>query len=109
MNTSPAPAADLQAVLQRHFDTATFRPGQREALAAVLAGEDTLVVVPTGTGKSLIYQLAALVLSGTVLVLSALIQLMRHQIEDLRARDFPHVAMPHSQVPEAEQRCAPTR
>ena len=58
-------AIDLNAALRHHFAFPNFRSGQREALEYVLAGRDTLVVMPTGHGKSLIYQLAALLLPGT--------------------------------------------
>ena len=73
-------------ILQRHFAFPGFRPGQREALELVLAGADTLVVMPTGHGKSLIYQLAALLLPGTALVVSPLISLMKDQVDSLVRR-----------------------
>ena len=56
---------DLHAALHRHFIFPEFRPGQQEALTHILEGRDALVVMPTGSGKSLIYQLAALSLDGT--------------------------------------------
>src|SRR5579883_2925216 len=96
--TSPAEDA-----LRRYFGVAGFRPGQREALDALLAGEDALVILPTGGGKSLIYQLAGLLLPGTTLVVSPLIALMRDQIRALQERGYPGAAMLHSQVPDAEQ------
>ncbi|MDQ6815999.1 MAG: DEAD/DEAH box helicase, partial [Actinomycetota bacterium] len=52
---------ELDGALQRHFGFSAFRPGQREACAAAIAGRDVLVVMPTGSGKSLCYQLPALV------------------------------------------------
>ncbi len=73
------------AALQRHFGFTTLRPGQAEAIAHVLAGRDTLVVMPTGAGKSLIYQLPALVSSGTTLVISPLVALMKDQVDSLVA------------------------
>ena len=57
-------AADLQNVLRDSFGLDEFRPGQQEAAEAVLAGRDALVIMPTGSGKSLIYQLPALLLPG---------------------------------------------
>lgn len=78
--------SDLNSALQRHFSFPGFRPGQREALELVLAGADTLVVMPTGHGKSLIYQLAALLLPGTALVVSPLISLMKDQVDSLVRR-----------------------
>jgi hypothetical protein len=98
--SEPAPAED---VLRRYFGVAGFRPGQREALDALLAGEDALVILPTGGGKSLIYQLAALLLPGTTLVVSPLIALMRDQIRALQERGYPGAAVLHSQVPQTEQ------
>ncbi|MDQ1443799.1 MAG: ATP-dependent helicase RecQ [Acidimicrobiaceae bacterium] len=64
-----------------------LRPGQEEALAAVLAGRDTLAVLPTGSGKSAIYQLAALLIDGPTVVVSPLIALQRDQVESLAALD----------------------
>lgn len=65
---------------------ATFRPGQEPAVRSLLAGKHTLVVMPTGSGKSLIYQLAALCLPGAALVISPLIALMKDQVDGLEAR-----------------------
>ncbi len=72
--------------LRRQFGFPAFRPGQEEALSHVLAGRDTLVVMPTGSGKSLIYQLAALMLPGTALVISPLVALMKDQVDGLARR-----------------------
>jgi ATP-dependent DNA helicase RecQ len=72
-----------QRVLQRVFGLDEFRPGQREIIAAVLAGRDTIGVMPTGAGKSLCYQVPALLLHGTTLVISPLISLMKDQSEKL--------------------------
>ena len=78
---------DLHAALHRHFNFPAFRPGQEEALQqSVLAGHHTLVVMPTGSGKSLIYQLAALQLPGATLVISPLIALMKDQVDSLTRR-----------------------
>ncbi len=77
---------DLEAALLHHFRYPEFRPGQREALDQVLAGRDTLVVMPTGSGKSLIYQLAALARPGTGLVVSPLVALMKDQVDGLARR-----------------------
>src|SRR5215203_2854575 len=98
------PAAGPEDALVRFFDLTTFRPGQREALDAVLAGSDTLVVLPTGAGKSLIYQVAGLLLPGVTLIVSPLIALMRDQTERLRERAISGVGVLHSQILESEQR-----
>jgi ATP-dependent DNA helicase RecQ len=76
---------DLGAALHRHFPHDDFRPGQAEVIAAVLRGESVLAVMPTGAGKSLCYQLAALLLPRTTLVISPLIALMKDQIDGLPA------------------------
>jgi len=78
-------ASALDAALARLGYTA-FRPGQREAVEILLARGHLLLVAPTGGGKSLAYQLPALVLPGTTLVISPLIALMRDQVEALEAR-----------------------
>ncbi|MDP3770945.1 MAG: RecQ family ATP-dependent DNA helicase, partial [bacterium] len=74
-----------QEVLQRVFGYPTFRPHQREAVEMVCAGRSVLVVLPTGGGKSLVYQVPALVREGVALVFSPLIALMRDQVDQLRA------------------------
>ncbi|RMD96498.1 MAG: DEAD/DEAH box helicase, partial [Deltaproteobacteria bacterium] len=75
-----------QERLREVFGFSAFRAGQREIVEAVLAGEDILVVMPTGAGKSLCYQLPALLLPGTTLVISPLISLMKDQVDALRRR-----------------------
>lgn len=80
---------DLSAArraMQRTWGYEAFRPGQEEVLSAVLAGEDVLGVLPTGGGKSLCYQLPALLTDGLVLVISPLIALMQDQVEGLQAQ-----------------------
>ena len=77
---------DLAAPLQQHFGFAAFRPGQREACEAAVAGRDVLVVMPTGSGKSLCYQLPALVRDDLTIVVSPLVALMQDQVEALHAR-----------------------
>src|SRR5690242_16281352 len=67
----------LQAKLQRHFGFKRFRAGQFEAVGAAMAGRDVLAVMPTGSGKSLCYQLPALDADGTAVVVSPLISLMK--------------------------------
>ena len=77
---------DLLAALHRHFGFAGFRPGQREACEAALAGRDVLVVMPTGSGKSLCYQLPALLRDDLTIVVSPLVALMQDQVDALAAR-----------------------
>ena len=76
---------DLDAALRTHFPQLTeFLPGQREALDAVLAGRDVVAVLPTGGGKTLVYQLAGALLQGTTVVATPLIALMQDQVRRLR-------------------------
>ncbi|HEY8564339.1 MAG TPA: DNA helicase RecQ [Beijerinckiaceae bacterium] len=78
------PAADPRQTLQDVFGFPDFRPGQEEVVRAVVGGEDVLAVMPTGSGKSLCYQLPTLVRSGLTVVVSPLIALMRDQVAQLK-------------------------
>src|SRR5258708_26576063 len=98
-----APAHDtLLDALHVHFGHAAFRTGQREVVEAIVAGHDAVVVMPTGGGKSLCYQLPAVLSDSTTLVISPLIALMKDQIDGLRARGIPAAAL-HSNLDGAEQ------
>jgi ATP-dependent DNA helicase RecQ len=77
---------DLLSTARRRFGVARFRPGQEDVIRSVLDGEDTLAVMPTGAGKSLCYQLPALFLPGTTVVVSPIIALMKDQVEKLEDR-----------------------
>ncbi len=79
---------ELWAKARKHFGITRLRPGQRELIEAVLAGQDALGVLPTGAGKSLCYELPALVLPGLVVVVSPLIALMRDQYEHMIEADL---------------------
>ncbi|HRH32893.1 MAG TPA: RecQ family ATP-dependent DNA helicase [bacterium] len=75
-------------LLKRNYGFTTFRPGQEEAILNVLEGKDTIVIMPTGGGKSLCYQLPALALPGVTLVVSPLIALMKDQVDALVSRNI---------------------
>ena len=77
---------DLTASLQTHFGFTGFRPGQADAIQSLLDGQHTLIVMPTGSGKSLIYQLTSLLQPGVTLVISPLIALMKDQVDSLARR-----------------------
>src|SRR5215470_11947811 len=79
---------DAQSTLERHFGFSRFREGQADVIEAVLARQDVIVVMPTGGGKSLCYQLPALLFPGVTLVVSPLIALMKDQVDALNARDI---------------------
>lgn len=79
---------DLPAALQQHFGFDVFRPGQQKVIEHLLEGHSAAAVFPTGGGKSLCYQLPALLLPGLTLVVSPLIALMKDQIDALVRRDI---------------------
>jgi len=104
------PAVELVQALEQHFGFRAFRPGQREACEAALAGQDTLVVMPTGSGKSLCYQLPALLGSDLTIVVSPLVSLMQDQVDALRARGFgERVALVNAQQDAAANETALAR
>src|ERR1700692_4916403 len=75
--------AAAERILRTTFGFEAFRPGQADIVAAVLDGRDVLAVMPTGSGKSLCYQLPALLRDGLTIVVSPLIALMRNQVAQL--------------------------
>ncbi len=77
---------DARTLLWFHWGHSAFRPGQSEAIEAALAHRDVLAVLPTGAGKSVCYQVPALLLGGTTLVISPLVALMQDQVDALRSR-----------------------
>jgi ATP-dependent DNA helicase RecQ len=94
----------LLASLRQHYGWDAFRPGQRSVIEALLDGRDSLVVLPTGGGKSLCYQLPALVRGGLVLVISPLVALMDDQVRQLRARGIAAASLHAGVDPEARRR-----
>jgi ATP-dependent DNA helicase RecQ len=93
----------IDRVAREAFGFASLRPGQREAIEAVLAGRDTLVVMSTGSGKSAIYQIAGLLTEGATVVVSPLIALQRDQVEDLAERAAGGAAQLNSSLPVSER------
>lgn len=96
---------DLCATLGRHFGHTAFRPGQEDLVRAVLDGHDVLAVMPTGSGKSLGFQLPAVLLPGTTVVVSPLISLMKDQVDELNRRGIRAAAL-HSMLAAEARRAA---
>ncbi len=94
----------LTQALQKQFGLTDFRAGQREALEHLLARQHVLVVMPTGSGKSLIYQLYALTHPGTTVVISPLIALMKDQVDRLQAQGIAAAFINSTISPEEQQR-----
>ncbi|MEP0911000.1 DNA helicase RecQ [Leptolyngbya sp. GB1-A1] len=83
LSPTPAEFSSLEQALKHFFGYDRFRPGQRDVIEAVLEGQDLLVVMPTGGGKSLCFQLPALLKQGVTIVVSPLIALMQDQVQSL--------------------------
>jgi ATP-dependent DNA helicase RecQ len=95
---------DPREALHTHFGFDAFRPGQADAVQAALADRDTLVVMPTGSGKSLCYQLPALMRGDLTIVVSPLVSLMQDQVDQLRRIAPERVALVNAQQTAAENR-----
>ncbi len=95
---------ELLKALQQYFQYDTFRHGQREIIEAILNEENVFAVFPTGHGKSLCYQLPALMLPGTTVVVSPLISLMKDQVDALKAREIESVSLINSTLSWEEYR-----
>src|SRR5690625_1717331 len=94
---------NLKNELQRHFNFSAFRTGQEEIIADVLAHRDVLGVLPTGSGKSLCFQLPSLLLPHLTIVISPLISLMIDQVRETRAYHIKRVVALHSMLPPKER------
>ena len=96
---------ELKQLLQLHYGYSEFWPGQERAIDSILEGKDTLAVMPTGGGKSLIYQLPGLMLDGVTVVVSPLIALMKDQVDALNNIGIPATFINSTIAPaEAEER-----
>jgi ATP-dependent DNA helicase RecQ len=98
----PLSLDDARRLLRHHFGHADFRPAQLPVLRSVLSGTDTLAVLPTGGGKSVCFQVPALVLDGLTVVVSPLIALMQDQVAAATARGITAAAL-HSGIDDAER------
>ncbi|MFZ2281309.1 MAG: RecQ family ATP-dependent DNA helicase [Prosthecobacter sp.] len=83
------PIHDAKMALQKYFGFREFLDGQETVMASILSGRDTMVIMPTGGGKSLCYQLPAMVMDGVTVVVSPLIALMKDQVDALERRGIP--------------------
>src|SRR6476619_7550673 len=81
---SPTNGIDLNAALQEYFGFKDFKGQQKEILQSLLSGQDTFVIMPTGGGKSLCYQLPAMAIPGVAIIVSPLIALMKNQVDLVR-------------------------
>src|SRR5712691_4600584 len=88
---------ELKSIVQKHWGFASLRPLQEDAMRAVLDGRDSLLVLPTGGGKSLCYQAPAVLRGGTTVVISPLIALMKDQVDGLQACGVPAIQLDSSQ------------
>src|SRR5471032_3460768 len=94
---------DLHEELKRHFGYDGFRKGQEEVVRAVLSGRPSIAILPTGAGKSLCYQLPAMLLEGTTLVVSPLIALMKDQLDMLAQLNVTDAVALNSTLSEEQQ------
>jgi len=95
--------SDMKQRLREQFGFRRFRPGQERAVQAAIEGRDTIVIMPTGSGKSVCFQLPALALEGTTIVVSPLISLMKDQADGLRERGIT-VATLNSILTDSEEK-----
>src|SRR5437763_7165172 len=86
-------AEDIERVAREKLGFESLRPGQTEAIASVVGGRDTLVVQPTGSGKSAVYQIAGLMVAGSTVVISPLIALQKDQVDSI---DYENAAVVNS-------------
>ncbi|HSN47635.1 MAG TPA: DNA helicase RecQ, partial [Flavobacterium sp.] len=93
----------LHAKLKENFGFEKFRPNQEDIINCILSGQDTLAIMPTGGGKSICFQLPALVLSGITTVISPLIALMKDQVDSLKANGIAACFINSSQSSEEQQ------
>jgi ATP-dependent DNA helicase RecQ len=102
VTTQTAQTVDAEKWLP-NFGLASFRPGQRAVIDAIISGKDTLCIMPTGGGKSLCYQLPSIARSGLTIVISPLIALMKDQVDGLNRNGIPATFINSSLAPAEQQ------
>jgi ATP-dependent DNA helicase RecQ len=95
---------EIERVAEERLGFGRLRPGQAEAVEAVVAGRDTVVVMPTGAGKSAVYQLAGLLIDGVTVVVSPLVALQRDQVESIEQDEIAEAAHLNSSLRASERR-----
>ncbi|WP_320668226.1 RecQ family ATP-dependent DNA helicase [Prochlorococcus sp. MIT 1307] len=93
----------LTSALRNYYGWESFKPGQRSVVEAILAGQDALAVLPTGGGKSLCYQLPALIRQSLVVVISPLVALMQDQVKQLNRRGIPALCLHAGLDPDSQK------
>lgn len=97
---------ELERLLAKYFGYQSFKTGQKEVITSILSGQHTLAMLPTGTGKSLCYQLPGYILKGTILIVSPLLSLMQDQVEQLMEMGEKRVIALNSFLPFEAKRLA---
>src|SRR6185312_15566716 len=103
MDLETKPPVDIAAAARKLLGFNSLRPGQREAIQSLLQKRDTLLVQPTGSGKSAVYQVAGSLLAGATVIVSPLIALQKDQAESIEASKLAEGAVVNSALSAAEQ------
>jgi ATP-dependent DNA helicase RecQ len=104
MPSRPRKPIDISAAAQKLLGFKSLRAGQREAIQSLLEGRDTLLVQPTGSGKSAVYQIAGSLLAGSTIIISPLIALQKDQADSIQASDLDETVVLNSTLSTSEHR-----